>query len=108
MGRNPLVCDCKLRWLNEYFKSRPVERSGITCSLPKRLAKKNIGTIPTSKFRCHLTGLNNQSLTQQDDELCEQINECPIKCVCKGTVVDCKGKNLTDIPANIPETTTEM
>jgi len=107
LGRNPLICDCKLRWLNEYFRSRPVERSGITCSLPKRLAKKSIGSIPNAKFRCHGTHLNNSVITQSD-ELCLPAAECPTDCTCSGTVIDCKARNLYQLPSNLPEATTEM
>lgn len=101
MGRNPLQCDCRLKWLNEYFRTRSVERSGITCSMPKRLAKKTIGTIQTNKFRCH----GNNTII---NDSCEPPTECPTECACTGTVVDCKGKNLFEIPINLPEITTEM
>lgn len=33
---------------------------------------------------------------------------CPDPCVCEGTIVDCSGKRLRDIPENIPTFTTEL
>jgi hypothetical protein len=42
------------------------------------------------------------------NDSCEPPTECPTECVCTGTVVDCKGKNLFEIPMNLPEITTEM
>ena len=75
--------------------------------MPKRLAKKNIGSIPNGKFRCN-ADFANHSCIMNADELCEPTNECPTDCVCSGTVVDCKSKNMYDIPANFPVLTTEM
>ena len=91
-----MICDCKLKWLNDYFKSKPVERSGITCSMPKRLAKKSIGAIPNSRFRCYLN-------SSKEDEICGPLVECPKECMCQGGVIDCRGQNLNEIPYNIPE-----
>lgn len=33
---------------------------------------------------------------------------CPAMCACSSGIVDCRGKGLTAIPANLPETMTEM
>lgn len=33
---------------------------------------------------------------------------CPAMCGCSNGIVDCRGKGLTAIPANLPETMTEM
>lgn len=33
---------------------------------------------------------------------------CPAMCTCSNGIVDCRGKGLTAIPANLPETMTEM
>jgi len=69
--------------------------------MPKRLAKKTIGTIQNNKFRCH----GNNTIFSDS---CEPPTECPSECICTGTVVDCKGKNLYEIPINLPEITTEI
>jgi slit protein 2 len=104
LGRNPLTCDCKLKWLNDYFRSKPVERSGLQCTMPKRLAKKSIGSIPNSKFKCNATTLSDYYL----EEFCITMSACPNECACQGTVVDCRGQGLTEIPANIPHYVTEL
>ena len=33
---------------------------------------------------------------------------CPAMCACSNGIVDCRGKGLTAIPANLPEAMTEM
>lgn len=33
---------------------------------------------------------------------------CPAMCTCSNGIVDCRGKGLTAIPANLPEAMTEM
>lgn len=71
--------------------------------MPKRLAKKSIGSIPTSKFRCNSTDDKSET-----EEYCGPPSECPKDCVCQGTVVDCRGQNLVVIPNNIPEYATEL
>jgi slit protein 2 len=105
LGRNPLVCNCKLKWLNDYFRNKPVEKSGITCSFPKRLAKKSIGSIPDKRFRCH----SNVTLFNEyaSNEYCGQ-SECPKECTCQGTIVDCRDKKLTSLPENVPAYTTQL
>ncbi len=102
LGKNPLICDCKLKWLNEYFRTKPVERSGITCNLPKRLAKKSIGSISNTKFKCY------PSRRFTSNEYCGQPVMCPRECNCFGSIVDCNGKQLVEIPRDIPEYATEL
>ena len=33
---------------------------------------------------------------------------CPAMCTCSNNIVDCRGKGLTAIPANLPDTMAEM
>lgn len=33
---------------------------------------------------------------------------CPLPCTCSNNIVDCRGKGLTEIPANLPEGIVEM
>ena len=74
--------------------------------MPKRLAKKSIGSIPNSRFRCFLNASRN-GLDNGDDS-CGAPLECPKECMCQGGVVDCRGQNLSEIPYNIPEYATQM
>lgn len=117
LGRNPFFCDCKLAWLNQYFREKPVERSGITCSLPKRLTKKRIGTLDENTFRCFnktkkFTPNNLLEFKDNADfsnNFCDVIEEnCPEKCTCQGTIIECVSSNLTDFPKNLPPYTTEL
>ena len=39
---------------------------------------------------------------------CEDDPSCPAQCSCKGTVIDCSGKGLTEIPQELPLYTTEL
>lgn len=53
------------------------------------------------------------SLAGQTDpahaQLCSlSSGSCPAMCTCSNGIVDCRGKGLTAIPANLPETMTEM
>lgn len=42
-------------------------------------------------------------------QLCSlSSGSCPAMCTCSNGIVDCRGKGLTAIPANLPETMTEM
>lgn len=36
------------------------------------------------------------------------VLHCPAPCTCSNNIVDCRGKALTEIPTNLPETITEM
>lgn len=36
------------------------------------------------------------------------VLHCPTACTCSNNIVDCRGKGLTEIPTNLPETITEM
>lgn len=53
------------------------------------------------------------SLAGQTDQARAQLcslssGSCPAMCTCSNGIVDCRGKGLTAIPANLPETMTEM
>ena len=78
--------------------------------MPKRLAKKSIGSLPNSRFRCHHHLVGNGSRDDGFEENCGggTIDECPRECSCQGGVVDCRGQNLNEIPYNIPEYATQM
>jgi Leucine rich repeat N-terminal domain len=46
--------------------------------------------------------------TLQEMSSCEDDPACPADCTCKGTVVDCSGRELTEIPRELPLYTTEL
>lgn len=41
-------------------------------------------------------------------EYCETLNSCPDECICEGSVVDCSGKGLLEIPSELPRTTKKL
>lgn len=70
---------------------------------------KNINHLGSIFFGC----LINFSLGQEEYRTryageCLIDNACPSGCTCDGTVVDCSGKSLKEIPRDIPLYTTEL
>lgn len=39
---------------------------------------------------------------------CAHNDECPLGCVCDGSIVDCSRLSLTDIPDDVPTFATEL
>ncbi len=103
LGRNPLICNCKLKWLNDFLQTKPVEKSGITCRYPKRLAKKSIGSLPSQSLRCSKRFLKRNA----EHNACGHLM-CPSECKCNGTIVDCRNRQLTTLPTNMPTYATQM
>lgn len=65
LGKNPLVCDCNLRWLSRWIASFQedtsqeqeeeqlgVEKSDARCEAPKRVAGKRLAQLVEGKFKC--------------------------------------------------------
>lgn len=57
LARNPLICDCNLRWLPQYLEKYPVETSGVRCLTPRRVKRKKISQLKSDKFKCKGTWL---------------------------------------------------
>uniref|UniRef100_A0A914CNL9 Protein slit n=1 Tax=Acrobeloides nanus TaxID=290746 RepID=A0A914CNL9_9BILA len=104
LARNPLICDCNLEWLALLLTQRPIETSGAKCEAPKRVAKKRLTSLQSSKFRCKGSEV---FVTKHADE-CVIDYDCPSACFCHQTVVDCSGRGLTEIPHDVPFFTTEL
>lgn len=51
------------------------------------------------------TGLDDMKSKPND---CFSDVPCPSNCSCEGTIVDCSGRLLTEIPKDIPIYTTEL
>ncbi|KAK9745235.1 Leucine rich repeat [Popillia japonica] len=102
LGRNPFICDCNLRWLAEYLHRNPIETSGAKCDTPKRMQKRKIETLRDDKFKCQ-----EEFRTRYAGE-CLIDNACPAACSCDGTIVNCSGRNLKEIPRDIPLYTREL
>ncbi|XP_025828902.1 protein slit isoform X2 [Agrilus planipennis] len=102
LARNPFICDCNLRWLAEYLHKNPIETSGARCDTPKRMQRRRIETLKDEKFKCQ-----EEFRTKYAGE-CLIDNACPNGCSCDGTIVDCSGRGLKEIPKDIPLYTTEL
>ncbi|KAF8354129.1 slt-1, partial [Pristionchus pacificus] len=104
LAKNPLICDCNLRWLAELLTTRMIETSGARCEAPKRVSKRRLSTLPSTKFNCRGSEM---FMTRRADE-CIIDHECPSTCSCIGTSVDCSHRGLTEVPKNIPSFATDL
>ncbi|XP_072413292.1 slit homolog 1 protein-like isoform X2 [Chiloscyllium punctatum] len=100
---NHLYCDCHLSWLSQWLRQRPQIGLFTQCTAPPDLRGLNVAEIQKHEFSC--TGHSDSSRTQS----CGLASgSCPAVCTCSNSIVDCRGKGLTAIPANLPETITEI
>uniref|UniRef100_A0A8C5MI53 Slit homolog 1 protein n=1 Tax=Leptobrachium leishanense TaxID=445787 RepID=A0A8C5MI53_9ANUR len=100
---NNLFCDCHLAWLSQWLRQRPTIGLFTQCTGPPQLRGLNVAEVQKHEFSC--SGQTDSSGTQ----LCSlSIGLCPAMCSCSNGIVDCRGKGLTAIPANLPETMTEI
>ena len=52
LGDNPLFCDCKLKWLSDWFKTGWKEPGVAACSDPKPMKGKILLFAASSEFEC--------------------------------------------------------
>ncbi|KAF7634264.1 hypothetical protein Mgra_00006342, partial [Meloidogyne graminicola] len=104
LAKNPLICDCNLKWLAKLLYSRPIETSGARCNSPERLEKHRIITTSIVDFKC----LGSEELITLGAGNCILDNECPEFCKCFGTIVDCSNVGLLSPPSSIPHFTTSL
>ncbi|XP_041958708.1 slit homolog 2 protein isoform X2 [Alosa sapidissima] len=95
---NNLMCDCHVAWLSEWLRQRPRLGLYTQCMAPPHLRGHNVAEVQKKEFVC--TG-------HQSSASCSVL-QCPDSCTCSNNIVDCRGKGLTDIPTNLPETITEI
>jgi len=105
LHNNNLVCDCHLAWLAKWLRAHPTLALFAKCHDPPHLRAVEIAELQESDFTCN--GVPSAQV-QQPAQDCIIPPVCPSKCVCTDTIVDCRDKGLTDLPANIPESTTEL
>ncbi|KAL9920165.1 slit guidance ligand isoform 1-T1 [Glossina fuscipes fuscipes] len=103
LAKNPFICDCNLRWLADYLHKNPIETSGARCESPKRMHRRRIETLREEKFKCSWDEMRMKLSGE-----CRIDTECPALCQCDGTIVDCSGRGLKEIPRDIPLRTTEL
>ncbi|GMR30900.1 hypothetical protein PMAYCL1PPCAC_01095, partial [Pristionchus mayeri] len=104
LAKNPLICDCNMKWLAELLTKKMIETSGARCEAPKRVAKRRLSTLAATKFNCRGSEM---FVTRRADE-CLIDHECPASCSCIGTSVDCSHRGLTEIPKSIPSFVTDL
>ncbi|XP_010795647.1 LOW QUALITY PROTEIN: slit homolog 2 protein-like [Notothenia coriiceps] len=97
---NNLQCDCNVAWLSEWLRQRPRLGLYTQCMAPPHLRGHNVAEVQKKEFAC--TGHQSSSSSS-----CSVI-QCPESCTCSNNIVDCRGKGLTEIPTNLPETITEI
>uniref|UniRef100_A0A3P8V453 Slit homolog 2 (Drosophila) n=1 Tax=Cynoglossus semilaevis TaxID=244447 RepID=A0A3P8V453_CYNSE len=96
---NNLHCDCHVAWLSEWLRQRPRLGLYTQCMAPPHLRGHNVAEVQKKEFVC--TGHHSSSFSS-----CSVL-QCPESCTCSNNIVDCRGKGLTEIPTNLPETITE-
>ncbi|CAF93511.1 unnamed protein product, partial [Tetraodon nigroviridis] len=97
---NNLQCDCHVAWLSEWLRQRPRLGLYTQCMAPPHLRGHNVAEVQKKEFVC--TGHHSSS-----SSACSVL-QCPESCTCSNNIVDCRGKGLTEIPTNLPETITEI
>ncbi|KAM7326277.1 hypothetical protein ACRRTK_014755 [Alexandromys fortis] len=97
---NNLYCDCHLAWLSDWLRQRPRVGLYTQCMGPSHLRGHNVAEVQKREFVCS----GHQSFMAPS---CSVLH-CPVACTCSNNIVDCRGKGLTEIPTNLPETITEI
>ncbi|UJR08620.1 hypothetical protein I4U23_012879 [Adineta vaga] len=103
LARNPLICDCHLRWLNAYLREKQIETSGVRCAGPRRMLKRKFGVLNDRRFRCR-----NRMEYEQTAYAAQCEIQCPHRCTCHKTTVNCRGLQLQTIPHDLPTFTTVL
>ncbi|XP_023676249.1 slit homolog 1b isoform X2 [Paramormyrops kingsleyae] len=100
---NNLRCDCHLSWLSQWLRQRPTIGLFTQCSTPPALRGLNVAEVQKHEFTC--SGQPDSGAPQ----LCSlAAGSCPPMCSCSNNIVDCRGKGLTAIPANLPDGMAEI
>ncbi|CAF4205393.1 unnamed protein product [Rotaria socialis] len=98
---NQFVCDCRLLWLAKYLKFYPFLAINSQCQDTTALNAKDITLLADDESQCN-------RMDNDEIEYACNVFVCPYPCTCFNGVVDCKDKDLIEIPRNIPDTTIEL
>jgi slit protein 2 len=98
---NQFVCDCRLLWLAKYLKSHPFLGLNARCQDGDTFNSKDITSLIDDEKQCN-------SMDVDDIDYTCNVPVCPYPCTCFNGVVDCKDKDLIEIPRNIPDNTIEL
>uniref|UniRef100_A0A8C1V7F1 Slit homolog 1 protein n=1 Tax=Cyprinus carpio TaxID=7962 RepID=A0A8C1V7F1_CYPCA len=100
---NNLNCDCNLAWLSQWLRERPTIGLFTQCSTPAPLRGLNVAEVQKHEFSC--SGQSEDAAVQS----CSfTAGSCPSVCTCNNNIVDCRGKGLMTIPANLPDSMAEI
>ncbi|XP_062826545.1 slit homolog 3 protein isoform X3 [Anolis carolinensis] len=98
---NYLYCDCHLAWLSDWLRQRRSVGQFTFCMAPVHLRGFNVADVQKKEYVC------SGSHTEPPSCNANSIS-CPSPCTCSNNIVDCRGKGLTEIPANLPESIVEI
>uniref|UniRef100_A0A8C5E9N0 Slit homolog 1a (Drosophila) n=1 Tax=Gouania willdenowi TaxID=441366 RepID=A0A8C5E9N0_GOUWI len=97
---NNLNCDCHLAWMAQWLRQRPTIGLFTQCAAPIELKGLNVAEVQKHEFR------NQDSSSLLPCSI--GGGSCPAMCTCSNNIVDCRGKGLTAIPANLPDSMAEI
>ncbi|XP_055963938.1 slit homolog 3 protein [Sorex fumeus] len=98
---NNLLCDCHLAWLSDWLRQRRAIGQFTLCMAPVHLRGFSVADVQKKEFVC--AGPHSEPPTCNANSI-----SCPSACTCSNNIVDCRGKGLTEIPANLPEGIVEI
>ncbi|EGV96300.1 Slit-like 3 protein [Cricetulus griseus] len=98
---NHLYCDCHLAWLSDWLRQRRTVGQFTLCMAPVHLRGFNVADVQKKEYVC--PGPHAEAPSCNANSL-----SCPSACTCSNNIVDCRGKGLTEIPANLPESIVEI
>uniref|UniRef100_A0A452SD00 Slit homolog 3 protein n=1 Tax=Ursus americanus TaxID=9643 RepID=A0A452SD00_URSAM len=93
---NHLYCDCHLAWLSDWLRQRRTIGQFTLCMAPVHLRGFNVADVQKKEYAC--PGPHSEPPSCNANSI-----SCPSACTCSNNIVDCRGKGLTEIPANLPE-----
>uniref|UniRef100_A0A8C0QVE3 Slit homolog 3 protein n=1 Tax=Canis lupus dingo TaxID=286419 RepID=A0A8C0QVE3_CANLU len=93
---NHLYCDCHLAWLSDWLRQRRTIGQFTLCMAPVHLRGFNVADVQKKEYVC--PGPHSEPPSCNANSI-----SCPSACTCSNNIVDCRGKGLTEIPANLPE-----
>lgn len=98
---NHLYCDCHLAWLSDWLRQRRTIGQFTLCMAPVHLRGFSVADVQKKEYVC--PGPHSEAPACNANSL-----SCPSACSCSNNIVDCRGKGLTEIPANLPEGIVEI
>ncbi|VDP26887.1 unnamed protein product [Soboliphyme baturini] len=101
LADNHLVCDCRLTWLARWLNRHPRLGLNTRCQAPVFLRGRNLAEVDEDELQC--SGIENHLETG-----CQRLSVCPPMCACTESTIDCRDRSLTQVPPNLPDTTSEL